>query len=233
MIKIHVLQHEPFEGPGLLADWANEKGHTLNITEVYNNDPLPAIDSLDWLVIMGGGMSVNDEDFLTWLKPEKQFVKAAIDADKIVVGFCLGSQMIANVLGKKVYENKLKEIGWYPIKLATQGDDLQFLTREWNGQVFFHWHGETFDLPDNAKHLAYTTGCTNQAFSIGNRIFGLQFHPETSYQTLLQMVQAGAEELIEDKYVMQADEILALHNYIKATKPLFYGFLDKIAQQAL
>jgi len=228
MIKIHVLQHEPFEGPGLVADWAAERGHNLTVTEVYNNETLPSPDSFDWLVIMGGGMSVNDEKELSWLKPEKEFVKAVIDTGKTVIGFCLGSQMIVNVLGKKVYSNKVKEIGWYPVSLTDTGKQSAFFTPQWDRQVFFHWHGETFDLPDEAEHLAFTETCSNQAFIIGNRIFGFQFHPETNYQTLQQMVESGNAELVKDKFVMEAAEILAAKNYIETTRPLCFELLDKI-----
>ncbi|HWB63664.1 MAG TPA: type 1 glutamine amidotransferase [Chitinophagales bacterium] len=228
VLKIHILQHEPFEGAGLIADWAAEKGHTTTITLVYEKQPLPPGPDFDWLVIMGGGMSVNDEDKYDWLKPEKQFVRRVIEAGKVVIGICLGSQMLANVLGKRVYKNPVKEIGWWPVQLTDAGKKSDFLTPGWDGQMFFHWHGETFDLPDGAQHLAISEGCKNQAFSIGKRIFGFQFHPETNLQTLHQMVNSGSREMVRDKFVMEPNEVLANEHAIQTTQPLVYGLLNKI-----
>src|SRR5579862_9068263 len=116
-LRIQILQHEPFEGAGLIEDWARDRGHAVTIIHVYAHERLPQTQDFDWLVIMGGGMSVNDEDEYAWLKPEKELVRKTIAAGKIITGICLGSQMIANALGKKVYKNTVKEIGWYPISL--------------------------------------------------------------------------------------------------------------------
>lgn len=217
----------------MLIDWAAERGFPVSITEVYKHEALPSADSFDWLVIMGGGMSVNDEDMYAWLQPEKQFVKAAIDAGKTVIGICLGSQMIANVLGKKVYKNAAKEIGWYPVSLTKNAPESTAISPQWNNELFFHWHGETFDLPDGAVHLAFSVGCVNQAYRIGQKIWGFQFHPETNYQTLEQMVSSGGRELVKDKYVMTAEEILNAKSQIEITKPLYYGLLDQLAAVAL
>lgn len=225
---IHVLQHEAFEGPGLIAEWAAERNYLLTITEVFAGEALPKVDSFGWLVIMGGGMSVNDEDVYPWLKPEKELVRQAIAAGKVVIGICLGGQMIASALGKRVYKNDKKEVGWFPVHLTTEGKESSLFSDYWNGKQFFHWHGETFDLPDGAIHLAYSDGCKNQAFSIGKNVFGFQFHPETNSQTLQQMVNAGGEELVKAEYVMTAEEILALENTSNKVRPLMFEFLDGV-----
>jgi GMP synthase (glutamine-hydrolysing) len=232
-VRIQVLQHEPYEGAGLTEEWAKENGHIISVSHVYKNEPLPTLESFDWLVIMGGAMSVNDEAEYGWLKPEKVLIHLAIKTGKIIVGICLGSQLIANASGKSVYKNPVKEIGWFPIRLTSEGLQSDFLTEKWNNQRFLHWHGETFDLPENAINLAYTEGCQNQAFSIGNRIFAFQFHPETNAQTFGQMVRAGGEELIKDKYVMTADEMKEQQKAIHSTQPLYFELLDKIAKRFL
>lgn len=224
--RIRVLQHEAFEGPGLIAEWAEGRGYPLTTTEVFAGEALPEVDSFDWLVIMGGGMSVNDEAVYPWLKPEKELVRKSIAASKVVIGICLGSQMIASALGKRVYKNEKKEIGWYPVQLTAKGTTI--LNAPWSNQTFFHWHGETFDLPDGATHLAYSAGCKNQAFCMEKNVFGFQFHPETNRQTLHQMVNAGGEELVPAEYVMPAEEILKHEAISDTIKPLMFEFLDSL-----
>lgn len=230
LIRIRVLQHEPFEGAGLSEDWALLNNHPVSVTHIYNNENLPDPDSFDWLVIMGGAMSVNDEDKYAWLKPEKEFVRQAIENGKIIIGICFGSQLIANALGKKVCKNKSKEIGWFPIHLTDAGKQSSFFAENWNNQSFFHWHGETFDLPENAIHLACSAACQNQAFSISNKIFAFQFHPETNEHTLGQMVGSGSEELVKDEFVMTAGEIKAGTSIINSTRLLYFEFLNKLAK---
>lgn len=228
-INIHILQHEPFEGAGLLEEWAKERGHKLSVTLVYENQVMPSLNAFDWLIIMGGAMSANDEEEYAWIKAEKEVIKQSVEQGKAVIGICLGSQMIASALGKAVYKNKMKEIGWFPLHLTDEGMHSEFLSPEWNDQLFLHWHGETFDLPEGAAHLAFSAGCVNQAFCIGNKVFGFQFHPETNLQTLAQMVNSGAEELIKDKFVMEAKEILKRASIIDSTRILYFKFLDKVA----
>ncbi|MFN8300601.1 MAG: type 1 glutamine amidotransferase [Chitinophagales bacterium] len=228
---IQVLQHEPFEGPGLIEDWANQRGIALRVTHLHANEALPDTLDFDWLVVMGGAMSVNDEALLPWLKPEKLFIKGAIDAGKTVIGICLGAQLIANCLGAKVYRNNFKEIGWFPVQLTAAGSQHPLFANGWNHQTFFHWHGETFDLPEQATLLAGSEGCKHQGFCIGEKVFAFQFHPETNQQTLDQMVSCGAEELVRDKYVMQSEEIMSsATNNMLVTAPLFFNWLDSLAQ---
>lgn len=229
--QIHILQHEPFEGAGLFYDWARENNHKLSVTELYKNEKLPALHSFDWLIIMGGGMSVNDEDQYTWLKPEKEFIKQAIHKGKIVIGICLGSQLIANAMGEPVFKNTEKEIGWFPVSFNSSVSNL--FGEAWNNQTFFHWHGETYNLPKGCKRLATSAACKNQAFQYGETVFAFQFHPETNHQTLNQMVNTGAAELVKANYVMEPAEILAKQNHINETKPLIYGLLDKLAKVEL
>lgn len=228
-MHLHVLQHEPFEGPGLIEDWALQAGFTVTVTHLYNNESLPTGLNFDWLVVMGGGMSVNDEATLPWLQPEKQFVRQCIAAGKTVIGICLGAQLIASALGARVYRNPQKEIGWLPVQLTAQGLAHPLFKTGWNGQTFFHWHGETFDLPPGAVHLACSEGCKHQAFCIGNKVFAFQFHPETNAQTLHQMVSAGGEELVKATYVMTAPEIEQQQHHLQKTSPLFFAWLDVLA----
>jgi len=154
-------------------------------------------------------MSVNDEREYPWLVGEKQLIRDAIEAGKAVVGVCLGSQLIANAAGARVYRNREKEIGWYPlrpIRHEVAGEDF-FSFPE--GLTVFHWHGETFDLPDGAVALAASDATACQAFQIGRRVIGLQCHLETTPETAADIVEHCADELVPGPYIQPAAEILA------------------------
>ena len=115
-MKAHCLQHEPFEGIGAIELWLKKKNFDITYTRFYETEQFPSISNIDWLILMGGSMSVNDEQELPWLVKEKTFVRECISQDKVVIGICLGAQLIASSLGAKVYRNTQKEIGWFPIK---------------------------------------------------------------------------------------------------------------------
>src|SRR5215471_5921833 len=136
-MRVHFIQHVYFENPGHLLEWAKEKSYSTSFTKTFENISFPNLNDFDLLVIMGGPMGVYDEEKFPWLKQEKQFIKDSIAANKKVLGICLGSQLIAEALGVKVYPNKEKEIGWWPIKKvnAELNNDLP------NEFVTFHWHG--------------------------------------------------------------------------------------------
>src|SRR5689334_16619028 len=115
-MRVHFIQHVNFEHPGHLLEWAKDNNHNTGFTKTFENISFPGLNDFDLLIIMGGPMSVYDENKFPWLKKEKQFIGEAIDADKKVLGICLGSQLIAESLGAKVYPSKEKEIGWWRIK---------------------------------------------------------------------------------------------------------------------
>jgi len=179
-LRIHYFQHVPFEGPGSIQEWSVKNGHSLTSTHFYINETLPDLNSIDWLIIMGGPMSVDDETKFDWLSKEKNFIKNAIGKRKTVIGICLGAQLIAQILGAKVYPNKQKEIGWFPIRLTKSAKQHPLFRSLENKVTVFHWHGDTFDLPAGAHHLAETNAYPNQAFALGRHALALQFHPEVS-----------------------------------------------------
>ena len=114
-MRIHSLEHEPFEGLANIEVWAKSRGYSISRTLLFNNEELPDISDFDWLVIMGGSMNIYEEEKYPWLREEKDFIAEAIAAKKIVLGVCLGSQLAADVLGGRVSRNKYKEIGWFPV----------------------------------------------------------------------------------------------------------------------
>jgi GMP synthase (glutamine-hydrolysing) len=228
-MRLHYFQHVPFEGLASIERWATSKEHTLTATKFYENNRLPEIEAIDWLIVLGGPMNIYEEDKYPWLTTEKTFIRKAIESDKTVIGICLGAQLITDVLGAKVYLGKYKEIGWFPISLtqrAQQSNIFGFLPEQFN---VFHWHGDTFDLPAGAVHLARSEACENQAFIYNGRVLGLQFHLESTEQSVQQIVQNCKTEIVQAEYIQSADEILAVkgQNYSQINNAMF-GILDRL-----
>ena len=146
-MNIHYLQHVPFEGLGSIEAWLKTGNHRLTDTRLYQNGPLPEMADFDWLIVMGGPMGVDDEDQYPWLKQEKQFIQQAIESGKIVLGICLGAQLIAAALGAKVYKNKNPEIGWFNIDRHIEAEKTILSSVILSQLEVFHWHGDTFDIP--------------------------------------------------------------------------------------
>ncbi|HLB31154.1 MAG TPA: gamma-glutamyl-gamma-aminobutyrate hydrolase family protein [Gammaproteobacteria bacterium] len=203
----HYLQHVPFEGPGSIEPALTAAGYTLGHTRFFETAALPDPRDIDLLVVMGGPMSVNDEQEFPWLIAEKKFIRAIIEAGKPVLGICLGAQLIASAMGARIYKNKENEIGWFPVEGVTAAGMETFAFPE--KLEVFHWHGETFDLPPGATRLARSGACENQAFQLGARVIGLQFHLEMNPGLLRTMIEGGWDELATGRYVQTEPEILA------------------------
>lgn len=203
----HYFQHVPFEGLGTIEPWLEASGYKLTHTRFFESTDLPDTKAIDLLVIMGGPMSVNDEDNFPWLVSEKQFVREVIESGKPVLGVCLGAQMIASAMGAIIFPNPVKEIGWFPIHAVDSNDGSVFSFPA--SETVFHWHGETFDLPPGAIRLAKSEGCENQAFQLGKSVIGLQFHLETTPELAKEIVSHCRDELVPSAYVQTEEEILS------------------------
>ena len=206
-MKAHYLQHVPFEGLGSIETWLQSMRAEVSVTRFFEEPALPDPADVDLLVIMGGPMSVNDETSYPWLAAEKEFIRNAIEKDKAVIGICLGAQLIASAMGAAVYPNREKEIGWFPVtaKPVSDADDRFSFPRE---LLVFHWHGETFDLPEGATRLARSDACENQSFQLGRRVIGMQFHLETTPDAARDIVHHCRDELQPSRYVQSEAEIL-------------------------
>ena len=203
-MKVHVLQHVPFEGLGSIALWLKNRKAEVTYTRFYDSPDLPLLGGLDLVIAMGGPMSVNDEATLPWLSPEKQFVRDAVAQGVPVLGVCLGAQLIASALGARVYPNTKKEIGWFQIESTSCPAEAFHFPEKCS---VFHWHGETFDLPAGAVRLAKSAACENQAFQIGRNVIGLQFHLETTPESAQTLLANCTGELMPAPYIQTESQM--------------------------
>ena len=231
-MHIHWLQHVPFEGLGMIRTWAAQSGHTLSCTRLWAADELPEPGSMDLLLVMGGPMGVHDERVYPWLVAEKKFISRAVDEKRVILGICLGAQLLASVCGAAVYRLSEKEIGWFPVTREKSG------IPKWVGEILpdqltmFHWHGETFDIPESAVLFCSSSACRNQGFIIDDRIIALQFHPEMTSEGVAALVDNCRSELVTSLWVQNEEQILNGHGYMTATNKVMEKLLDYCVRQA-
>jgi GMP synthase-like glutamine amidotransferase len=207
-MRIRCIQHVPFEGPAYILSWAAAGHHEVSLTRIYEDTNLPAIGPADCLIIMGGPMSVNEEDKYPWLKIEKDYVLKAIQMGITVVGICLGAQIIASALGARVYKNNHREIGWFPVSLSSKALTHGFFRSFPERFNAFHWHGETFDLPGGSFHAAESEACGNQCFIYNDRVIGIQFHLESTMGSIYSLITYCEDDLSPDRYVQPREKLL-------------------------
>lgn len=208
-MRIHYLQHVPFENLGLIEQWVSHRGHSLSSTLLFHDDhTLPDLQNIDMLIVLGGPMSVHDEAQHPWLKHEKAFIKAAIQANKRVLGVCLGAQLIAEVLDAQVTQGAEKEIGWFPIAFSDDIVGHPLLSGFNLSMVVFHWHGEQFSLPKGAMSLGRSAVCPHQGFLFQDKVLALQFHMEMDEACIEKITEACSDELVEGPFIQSKEAML-------------------------
>lgn len=209
-MRLHYLQHVPFENLGSLAHWAQQQQLPLSHTPLFSHCNFPAQHSFDALVVMGGPMGVKDSDNYPWLTEEKQFIAQTIEAEKPVLGICLGAQLIADVMGAPVERNPHSEIGWFPVSVNDQlNNNCLGSTINSSSIDAFHWHGDRFSIPSGAIPFGSSEACDNQGFIYQNRVLGLQCHLEVTHQGAQELIHHCKEDLVKGKYIQTAETILA------------------------
>jgi GMP synthase (glutamine-hydrolysing) len=224
-MNIHSLEHDSLDGPGIVADWARERGHGFVRTALHSGAELPALDAVDLCVIMGGPMSVHQHRDFPWLV-EKRFIAAAIEARKPVLGICLGAQLLADSLGGKVFQNAEKEIGWHPVRIIDPAPPFEHFPET---LTTMHWHGDTFTLPAGARRVAESDATANQAFVFGDRLVGLQFHPEIAAITPAEL---DGLKTPPGRYVQTREQLLATPADVREVRTALFGLLDELAARA-
>ena len=199
MRKVLVLQHVPFEILGTLNPLLKRTGFRIRYVN-FGRDPeaTPDLGSYQGLVILGGPMSVNQHELYPHLQTEVDLIKSAIQLQIPILGICLGAQLIARALGARITRNPVKEIGWYEITPTTEGESDPVIAPFRGPRQIFQWHGDTFDLPSGAVHLASSPTCQNQAFRFGENVYGFQFHLEVDAPLIVNWLERPAykEELL-------------------------------------
>jgi len=228
-MRLHYFQHVPFEGLGSIEPWAKDMAHDITSTRLFAKDPVPNLDDIDWLVIMGGPMGIYQEDTYPWLVKEKKYIDQAIVNGKIVLGICLGAQLIADVLGARVYPNTYKEIGWFPIQKTRDTAETRiadFLPEQINA---FHWHGDMFDIPLGAVHIAKSAACENQGFVYDDQVVALQFHLETIEQSARDLIAHCEDDLTKGPFVQSPEAILTEPSRFRKINALMGELLNHLA----
>ena len=218
-MKVVAIQHVPHEPMGYIEDLLKDRGIEYEYVRVYEGDELELRDATH-LIVMGGPMGVYEEDRYPFLAKEKELIRHAFERNVPILGICLGAQLIANALGKRVYPYK-KELGWFTVRKVEDDFVVKDLPTELK---VFQWHGDTFDLPDGAKLLYAGDIVKNQAFRVGNAV-GLQFHLEVTPEIVRDWVEReDLNEELKEKILADTEE-----NYetaIENCEKLLNAFLD-------
>jgi GMP synthase-like glutamine amidotransferase len=179
MTGVYAFRHVAFEHLGMIAPALESRGLAVQYVDMFDGAPAPErIAEAAGLIFMGGPMSANDD--LPYLRAELDLIEQAATAGTPVLGVCLGAQLIAKALGARVYRNRVKEIGWFPVSWTPAAARDPLFAGLSEPETVFHWHGETFDLPPAAEWLARSEACRHQAFRMGAKVYGLQFHLEVT-----------------------------------------------------
>ena len=230
-MRIHHLQHVPFEGLGSMQSFFLKRGWHLSSSHFHLGHSLPAITDFDWLIVMGGPMGVHDEIEYPWLPAEKAFIRKSIESGKIVLGICLGAQLIADVLGAEVFKNQFREIGWFPVERKLDAAESKLAGVLPDKFEVFHWHGDTFAIPQDARILASSEACRNQGFVLDDRIVGLQFHLETTPESAAALIQNCRAELDGSRFVQTEAEIFEDEPRFMKINALMDALLAKLENQ--
>lgn len=178
----YVIKHVDDEGPGIFEKYLPSN----TITILASKEVFPEPKSGDVVLIMGGPMGVYEKEQYSFIEKELIFIKKCFDKNIKILGICLGAQMIAESLGGRVYKGHVKEIGWYEIKHTNQAKHDEVFSIFPEKMTVFQWHQDTFELPKDAIRLAENENYPNQAFKVGNNIYGLQYHIEVTEEVLKQ-----------------------------------------------
>ena len=183
-MKIILIQHTAVDGPGVVSDFLAEHQIESTIIRVDRGDAIPATVQADALMIFGGPQSLHLPDLPAWVEQQQRLIRRYVDENRHVFGICLGAQLIASALGASTGPNKEPEVGWHEVMLTAQAKQSELAKHLPDRQVVLHWHQNTFALPSGSTHLFQSDGCKHQGFCIGNKVVGLQFHPETTAKTI-------------------------------------------------
>lgn len=226
-MSVLILKNIRTEGPGTIEDFLRENNIPYKTVELAD-EKIGDAEKFDALIIMGGPMSVNESDIYTYISREEELTREFIRGKKKVLGICLGAQVMAKALGAKVYKGTGPEIGWHDIELTDTGIEDNLMKRLaihpktgdfWKRFKVFHWHGETFDIPEGAVRLAKSDLYPNQAFKYGDKAYAFQFHIEVTKEMVYDWLKN--EPLDQNKLKADTEKLYEIYydravNFYKA-----------------
>jgi len=230
-MRIHLLQHEAQAVSTNVLAWAAQNGHAVTRTDVLEADVLPDAGDFDLLVVAGGPQHIWEKDKNPWLGNEKKLLAAAAAAGKHVLGICLGAQLLAEVLGGRVFANPLTELGWCAVQLTSAGLTSPLFRGVPERFTMFQWHSDHFSLPEGVTRLATSPAAPNQAFADADgRLLGIQFHPDFDCGLIEDMVRSETEKWPEGPFVTPRETLLQETAAIEEPVWLMELLLDNMAQ---
>ena len=236
-MNIHFILHETFEVPGAYLKWAQERGHNVTSTKVYEEEELPeTVDGIDFLIVMGGPQSPDENrQAFPYYDPKAEIalIQKAIDADIYIVGVCLGAQLLSVAYGGKYEHSPEREIGVFPINLTEAGLADDHIKDFGSTLDTGHWHGDMPGLSDNAVVIATSKGCPRQIVRFSPKHYAFQAHLEFDPEAVDLLIAADGEEHLRQQNqelpFVQTPEQLRVNDYSQMNKKLF-AFLDSLTQ---
>jgi GMP synthase (glutamine-hydrolysing) len=235
-MKLHIIMHESFEAPAAIETWALKKGHDITYTRLYEGDTIPEESDFDFLVVMGGPQSpatTVEECPYYDAKKEIAFIKTAADQDKILIGVCLGAQLIGEALSASFEHSPNREIGVFPVTLTEDGGQDPIIGTFPEKFLVGHWHGDMPGLTADTKILATSKGCPRQIVRYTPKVYGFQCHFEFTPEAVEDLIEHSTDELEQYKgeLYVETPEQLRGHDYT-AMNELLFSFLDKFSDSS-
>ena len=234
-MKVHFVLHETFEVPGAYLKWAQERGHQVTTTKVYENETLPeSVDDIDFLIVMGGPQSPDeDREAFPYYDPqaEIQLIQKAIKADRYIVGVCLGAQLLSVAYGAEYEHSPEHEIGVFPITLTEAGLKDEHVKVLGPTLITGHWHGDMPGLSEDAVVLATSQGCPRQIIRFSSKHYAFQAHLEFDPEAVDLLIAADGEEVLDEQSskltFVQNPQAIRDYDYREMNAKL-YAFLDSL-----
>ncbi len=190
-----LVQHARYEHPAAIRRALECQGIRTVVLHPYRGEGLPNPEEISGMISMGGPMGANDGDRYPWINQEIELLRLCVDRDYPVVGICLGGQMLSKALGGEVRQNEVAEVGWIPIQISDHGEKDKIIGAAGSHPLVYQWHFDTFTLPPGSTLLAESKACPRQAYKIGEKAYGFQFHPEADHQLVHEWLSIdGVEE---------------------------------------
>ena len=236
-MKVHFVLHETFEVPGAYLKWAQERGHQVTTTKVYESEVLPeSVDELDFLIVMGGPQSPDeDREAFPYYDPqaEIQLIQKAIKSDRYIVGVCLGAQLLSVAYGAEYEHSPEREIGVFPITLTEAGLEDEHVKVLGPTLITGHWHGDMPGLSEDAVVLATSQGCPCQIIRFSPKHYAFQAHLEFDPEAVDLLIAADGEDVIEEQSskltFVQNPQAIRDYDYREMNAKL-YALLDSLTK---